>query len=78
MTRDSAGALIRNDWWKVVGLVAALALAIGAAREHEITQDDAIAGKADSAQVAKLTATVERLDNRLRSYLCDGKPDYCQ
>ena len=76
MTRDAAGQIIRNDWWKVVAIAFGLGGSIMLARSHEMTQDAVIAEKADADQVARLTFLVERVDTRLRHLVCGEKPAY--
>jgi CHASE3 domain sensor protein len=76
--RDTAVAIMRNPWWGIVALAFAAGGMVAAQRAHDSAQDAAIEEKADRQQIERLTQTVERLDNRLRAYICDGKPTYCQ
>jgi hypothetical protein len=75
---DAAGQILRNPWWGVVALAFGAGTIVAAQRAHDAAQDAAIAEKADRQQIERLTQTVERLDMRLRAYICDGKPTYCQ
>lgn len=78
MSKDVVVAAVKSPWWAIVGLAFGLGASISAFQSHETVQDKAIAGKADSASIAELTRTVSRLDERLRAFICDGKPRYCQ
>lgn len=78
MSKDVVVGLLKNPWWAIVGLAFTLGGAIADYRVHETMQDDVIARKADSAEISRLTEAVTRLDSRLRDYICDGKPRYCQ
>lgn len=78
MSRDVVVAVVKNPWWAIVGLAFSLGASISAFQSHETSQDKTIAAKADSASIAELTRTVNRLDERLRAFICDGKPRYCQ
>lgn len=78
MSRDVVVGVLKNPWWAIVGLAFTLGGAIADYRSHEEAQDAILSRKADSAEIARLTDAVTRLDSRLRDFICEGKPRYCQ
>jgi len=85
MSRDLIAAALRNPWWAIVALAFSLGASVSAFKAHETAQDEELARKADSVDVANLTRAVQAqtaamsaLNQRLSLFICDGKPRYCQ